>query len=75
MKTCNGCKYAMWKKTKTGSLCPSGIGTCEYRYKIPSLPKSMYFVASPGIVKSAISRHVEFTDHCVYYEGMDRQKN
>lgn len=38
MKTCKGCKYADWRKTKAGKLHPTGDGKCAYEYKVPQLP-------------------------------------
>ena len=73
IKTCNGCKYAEWKKTKTGGLSLSGLGSCTYNYKVLPLPQSMYFVASPAIMLNTISRHLELTDHCAYYQRENRK--
>lgn len=41
---CLRCVYARWHKTNSGAHHPSGEGVCEYPYKIPELPASMYWV-------------------------------
>ena len=70
MKTCIGCKYALWKKTKTNRLHPSGDGTCEYLYKIPKLPASMYWIGNiPIPCGGYINRNRESEEHCVYWNA------
>jgi hypothetical protein len=70
VKTCNGCKYADWKKTAAGRLHPSGNGRCKFQYTIPALPASMYFIgADPSPCGGFINRKETFKDHCAYYQG------
>ena len=69
MKTCVGCKYAKWARTDAGKLHPSGQGHCEYDYKVPALPSSMYWLASrpPSPDGGYISRREEHKEHCPYF--------
>ena len=65
MKTCNGCKYAEWKRTDSGRLHPSGDGKCTYEWKLPPLPQSMYFAGfTPRILGGTISRKHNLLGHC-----------
>jgi len=67
MKTCVGCQYAVWKRTKAGRLHPSGDGRCAYEYKIPALPASMYFIHKPTPCGGLINRHKGLTKPCAYW--------
>ena len=70
MKTCLGCKYAEWNRTKTGALHPSGDGRCTFPWKMPPLPASMYFVGwMDGDTPSGgcINRRKELYAHCPYF--------
>jgi hypothetical protein len=69
MKNCNGCNYAIWKKTKTDKLHPSGAGVCGFEYKIPPLPGSRYFIGMPVICGGSINRKETFKENCVYYQS------
>lgn len=73
MKTCEGCKYAQWVRTKNGRLHPSGDGLCTYEYKIPALPASMHWVGSnaPRPSGGHISRRELLKDHCPYWTRED----
>ncbi len=69
MKTCLGCKWAKWDKTKNGRLHPSGDGQCTYQVKIPKLPKSMrWLYDEPRVSAGIITRKSDFEDDCIYYE-------
>ena len=69
MKNCTGCKYAIWEKTKTGRLHPSGDGRCKYPYKLPKLPASMYWLYCLDRPEGGyINRRIDLKEHCVYYE-------
>jgi hypothetical protein len=67
MKSCTNCKYAEWKKTASGRLHPSGDGRCQFTYKLPPLPQSMYWIGSPSPCGGHINRKNDLKDHCVYY--------
>jgi len=67
LKTCNGCKFADWKKTDGGKLHPSGDGRCTYEYKVPELPACMYWINEQKPCGGRINRRVELKDHCAYY--------
>ena len=70
MKNCTDCKYAKWHRTKTtGRLHPSGSGICEYPWKMPKLPASMYWIGigTPAPCGGSISRRTYLKDHCPYY--------
>ena len=70
MKTCNGCKYAEWHKTKGGRLHPSGDGRCTFPWKMPPLPACKYFIGGVmAPVGGSINRKEEFKDHCTYYQA------
>jgi hypothetical protein len=68
MKNCLGCSFAVWDKTKTGKLHPSGHGVCAYKYKIPPLPGCKYWINAPCPCGGSISRKEELENHCVYYQ-------
>lgn len=67
MKSCIGCKFANWDKTKAGKLHPSGDGRCTYKYVPRPIPACMYWLSSPKPDGGRISRREEMKDHCVYY--------
>jgi hypothetical protein len=70
MKTCNGCKYAKWKRTKTGKKHPSGEGRCTYEVKLPVMPNSKYFSTFSGSVSidgGLINRKKQYDNHCPCY--------
>ncbi len=50
MRTCNGCKFAIWIRKVNGSLHPCGDGYCTYSYVIKKLPASMSFLSEPHII-------------------------
>ena len=70
MKTCIGCKYADWNKTKSGRLHPSGEGQCRHDYQLPPLPNSRYWLQS-GLVALGgyIERGKVYITDCPYYES------
>ena len=68
MKNCTYCAHADWQKTSSGRLHPSGDGNCKYPYKVPELPKSMYWIGgSPTPHGGRINRKEELKDHCKYF--------
>ena len=69
MMTCDKCKYALWQRTSAGRLHPNKQGTCEYKYKIPPLPQSRYFLGgrTPESYGGQIERGSKLKEHCVYY--------
>ena len=68
--SCLGCKYAVWYKTKTGRLSPSGDGRCNYEYILPKLPSSMYWMnGEPEPLGGYINRLVNIKKPCVYWEA------
>jgi hypothetical protein len=70
MKNCTDCKHAQWRRTKAGSLHPSGDGRCGYPYKLPPLPAAMKWRTYMGPVEPVnfpINRRVDLPDHCVYW--------
>jgi hypothetical protein len=73
MKSCTNCKHATWQKTKTGRLHPSGDGVCDYPWKLPPLPASMYWIRfnDPTPSGGHINRRHEHKDHCVYFARED----
>lgn len=70
MKTCIGCKYAEWKKTKAGKLHPSGDGHCGFPWEMPKLPAAMYWIGSicPHPSGGHINQGTMLTDSCVYFQ-------
>lgn len=72
MKTCDECKWAEWKRTKTGQLHPDKFGLCRYPYEAPKLPNSMYWTWTYSKIiipdGGCIERGREYKDHCVYWE-------
>lgn len=67
MRDCTNCRYAEWERTAAGKLHPSGQGFCEYPWKMPKLPASMYWLTEPSPMGGSISRRKELKDHCAYY--------
>lgn len=68
MKTCNGCRYARWDRTKAGRLHPNGYGRCQYKWEMPALPASMYWIGRPpSPLGSLIERREQLKDHCPYW--------
>ena len=74
MRNCKGCKYAVWHKTKTGRISPTGYGKCSYEYKVPPLPASMHWLGVPQPVGGYIDRHGELQVHCTYYTREEDKK-
>jgi hypothetical protein len=67
MKTCVGCKYAKWDRTKSGRLHPSGLGECLYEFKLPKIPVCIKSNAFSTVIKLSINRRRSNDDHCAYY--------
>lgn len=69
MKSCVHCAHAVWEKTKSGKLHPSGDGRCSYPYSVPALPQSMYWIGrtAPAPSGGHINRREELKDHCPYF--------
>lgn len=69
MKTCKGCKHAIWHRTVAGKLHQSGKGVCGYEYAVPKLPASRHWGGSgaPFPYGGVINRHEELKEHCVYW--------
>lgn len=70
MKSCIGCKYAEWKRTKAGRLHPDGDGECTYEVKIPKLPNAKHWAPyEPSTTHGFISRKKEFSTNCPCFTG------
>lgn len=41
---CLSCVFAEWEKTADGRRHPSGDGRCKFKFEMPKLPSSMYWV-------------------------------
>ncbi len=68
MKDCNGCKYAVWKRNENGRLHRSGDGECTFRYRLPELPNSLYWISKPSPTGGYfINRRKVYDKHCPYY--------
>ena len=71
MKNCTDCKYALWKRTKAGKLHSGGDGKCDYEYRVPKLPASMYWIGStntePSPSGGLITRRRDMDSHCSYW--------
>ncbi len=76
MKSCVGCKYAVWKKRNGGNLHPSGEGQCDYPVKIQKLPNAFYWVGWNGYEPEPnggqINRKETYKNDCIYYEESNR---
>jgi hypothetical protein len=72
MKTCEGCKYAEWKRTSNGRLHPDKLGRCAYKWVMPPLPQSMYFINGAHPFGGWIERGRVLKDHCVYWAKADK---
>ena len=70
MKNCLHCKYANWKRNAAGNLHPSGDGACDFPYKVPPLPASMYWIGFTNLSPSGgyINRKKELKQDCIYYQ-------
>jgi hypothetical protein len=65
MKTCDGCKYASWKRAKDGRLHPSRIGKCVYPIKLTALPAVFSYAGEqPIVVGGDILRGGSLPEHC-----------
>jgi len=74
MKTCIGCKYAEWDKTKAGRLHPSGDGRCKYKIVMPVIPAAFSWLGlgnPPHPLGGHISRRKELRDHCPCFVHAD----
>ena len=71
MRTCIGCRYAEWDKTKSGKFHPSGNGKCAFPYKIPPLPIAFYYISAGAPIPSGgyINRKEQHKEHCVYFNN------
>ncbi len=73
MKTCNGCKYAEWKRTANGRLHPSGDGRCTFTIVIPKLPNAFRWGTYSGQAYKPcggfIGRRDVYGDDCPMYDG------
>ena len=68
MLKCDGCKYADWQRTANGRLHQNKQGRCAFKYSIPPLPQSRYFIGgTPEAYGGQIERGRVLKDHCVYY--------
>lgn len=72
MKSCLGCQYADWKRSKNGTLHPSGDGQCTYEVRIPQLPNAKYWSSKPLVSYGSISRKKEFIFDCPYYTRIEQ---
>ena len=73
MTTCLGCRYADWKRTKSGRLHSSGDGRCSFEIVIPVLPLAFYWVGSPPKPTCGfIDRRRTYDNHCAYYQPAAR---
>ena len=79
MKSCVGCKYAVWHRTAAGKLHPSGDGACAYVWVAPPLPAAMYFPthkrddpSSPIVCGGYINRNTELKSDCACYTKEDK---
>jgi hypothetical protein len=77
MKNCTKCKNALWNRTKTGRLSPSGDGLCTVVVKMPTLPTSMHWGWSfdtppPEPNGGYINRREELREHCHCYEEIKK---
>ena len=52
--TCDGCKYAIWRRTATGRLHPDKSGRCSYEIKPVVLPAAFYWIG--GVPRPAGGR-------------------
>jgi hypothetical protein len=68
MKNCIECAHANWRRTKSGSLHPSGEGKCGKKIKLPQLPQAFHWFLEPCFFGGDISRRKELKDHCCYWQ-------
>lgn len=73
MKTCNGCKYAEWDRTKSGRLHPNKGGWCKFKIKMPTIPAAFYCLWEYRPCGGHIRRDEPFRDgkHCPCWEPED----
>ncbi len=67
MKNCTDCKHALWKRTASGKLHPSGDGRCQYPWKMPELPVAFYWINRPGPSGGPVNRKRDNAEHCAYW--------
>lgn len=69
MKSCTHCIHAIWDKTKTGRLSPTGDGRCGKKLKPPKLPAAFFWFSAPKPVGGHINRREDLKEHCAFYDG------
>lgn len=71
---CLNCALADWTLTKSARLHPSGEGKCKFVFKMPELPKSLYFVGGIQVGGGFINRNTPETDCPQFIEDIFRSK-
>lgn len=76
MTNCTYCKWAVWDRTESGRLHPSGDGRCGFQIKMPVVPVAFYHVHGKQLhdyyCGGWINRRVELKEHCPCYERNNR---
>lgn len=65
---CEGCRFALWKRTKAGRLHPDGSGQCEYALKEIQIPAAKYWLNKPLLGGGYISRHEPLKRPCGLFQ-------
>lgn len=61
------CRYAVWKKTKSGRLSSTGDGNCTKILHLPKLPNAFFYLIDTRIEGGFINRKKEYTEACIYF--------
>jgi hypothetical protein len=72
MTNCEGCRFADWKRTKSGALHPDKSGKCTRLDVHPldqRLPVAFYWLGSPKPCGGYIERGRVFDRKCEFKDG------
>ena len=64
--TCDGCRWAEWKRTANGRLHPDKTGKCKFPVKIPKLPAAFYWMGHSQPSGGYIERGHVLKEACVH---------
>lgn len=72
MSNCKECHFAVWRKTKTGKLHPSGEGKCTCKpWEKWQIPVAYYYIHSRKIIPPEggyINRRTPHEGKCPFFQ-------
>lgn len=75
MKHCDLCAHALWDRTKSNALHPSGDGVCTYQVKsvvVPACWPTSQIPFIPEVQRFRINRKQKLPEHCPTYARKDK---